>query len=63
MLNQLWGPVFDLTGNGGFRSLSHAWWFVKTANLIEIVLVILLFVGGMFLHLPGGDSTEEVEEP
>jgi hypothetical protein len=59
MINQLWGPVFNLTGDGGFRSLSHAWLFVKTSNLIEILLVIILFIGGMFIHLPGGDATEE----
>jgi hypothetical protein len=59
MINQLLGPVWDLMGNGGFRSLSHAWLFVKTANLIEILLVVILFIVGMFVNLPGGDESDQ----
>ena len=62
MINQLLGPVFNLMGDGGFRSLSHAWLFVKTANLVEILLVVILFIAGMFIHLPGGDESEPVDK-
>jgi hypothetical protein len=54
VINQLWGPVWDLVGDGSFKAFSHAWLFIKAANLVEVVLVVVLFVGGMFVHLPGG---------
>jgi hypothetical protein len=63
VINQLWGPVWNLVGNGGFKAFSHAWLFIKAANLVEVVLVVVLFVGGMFLHLPGGKLTEEAQPP
>jgi hypothetical protein len=50
---QLWGPIFDLTGNGGFKAFSHSWVFIKAANLVEVILVVLLFVVGMFVNIPG----------
>lgn len=52
VLNQLWGPFFDLVGNGGFSSLSFGWVLIKIPNLIEIILVVVLFVAGMFINLP-----------
>ena len=54
MLNQLWGPFFDLVGNGGFSSVSFGWVLIKIPNLIEIILVVVLFVAGMFINLPDG---------
>ncbi len=52
MIHQLWGPVFDLVGNGGFSSVSAGWLLIKIPNLIEIILVVVLFVGGLFINLP-----------
>ena len=57
MGSQLIGPIFDLMGDGGFKAFTHAWLFVKAANLVEIVLVIVLFVVGMFVNLPGASAT------
>ncbi len=57
MANQLIGPIFDLMWDGGYKAFSHAWLFVKAANLVEIVLVVVLFVAGMFVNLPGRTVT------
>lgn len=54
MIDQLWGPVFDLVGDGGFSAAVFSWFTLKVGNIIEMVLVVLLFVGGMFVNLPGG---------
>jgi hypothetical protein len=59
MLNQLWGPVFDLVGDGGFHAAIFGWFTLKVGNLIEMGLVLLLFIAGMFVRLPGG----KVEPP
>ena len=52
MIHQLWGPFWDLVGNGGFASVSFGWVLIKISNLIEIILVVVLFVAGMFINLP-----------
>jgi hypothetical protein len=52
MINQLWGPVFDLVGNGGFNAWTFSWFTLKYANVIEMILVVLIFVAGMFINLP-----------
>jgi hypothetical protein len=62
MINQLWGPIWDLVGDGGFKAFSHAWLFIKAANLVEVVIVVILCVGGMFVHLPGGKQKEEAQQ-
>lgn len=54
MINQLWGPVFDLVGDGGFNAAVFSWFTLKVGNIIEMIIVVLLFVGGMFVSLPGG---------
>ena len=54
MIIQLWGPVFDLIGEGGFKAFTFSWFTLKYANVIEMALVVLLFVVGMFVNLPGG---------
>jgi hypothetical protein len=59
MIHQLWGPVFDLVGNGGFTAWTFSWFTLKIANVIEIILVVLIFVVGMFINLPGG----KIEKP
>lgn len=52
VIHQLWGPYFDLLGNGAFSSVSFGWVLIKIPNLIEIILVVVLFVAGMFINLP-----------
>jgi len=54
MIHQLWGPVFDLVGNGGFTAWTFSWFTLKIGNVIEMILVVLIFVVGMFINLPGG---------
>jgi hypothetical protein len=56
MIDQLWGPVFDLVGDGGFSAATFSWFTLKTSNIIEMILVVLLFAAGMFLNLPGGKT-------
>ena len=59
MIHQLWGSVFDLVGDGGFNAWTFSWFTLKIGNLIEMILVVLIFVAGMFINLPGG----KVEPP
>ncbi len=54
MINQGWGPVFDLVGDGGFTAWAFSWFTLKTGNLVEMILVLLIFIVGMFVNLPGG---------
>jgi hypothetical protein len=56
MIHQLWGPVFDLVGNGGFNAVTFSWFTLKIGNIIEMALVVLIFVIGMFINLPGGKA-------
>jgi len=56
MIQQLWGPVFDLVGNGGYHAWTFSWFFLKYANVIEMILVVLIFVVGMFVNLPAGKA-------
>jgi hypothetical protein len=56
MINQLWGPVFDLVGDGGYHAFTFSWFFLKVGNVIEMILVVLIFVAGMFVNLPGGKA-------
>jgi hypothetical protein len=56
MIHQLWGPLFDLVGDGGFTAWTFSWFFLKIGNVIEMILVVLIFVVGMFINLPGGKA-------
>ena len=56
MIVQLWGPVFDLVGDGGFKAFTFSWFTLKYGNVIEMILVVLIFVAGMFINLPGGKA-------
>ena len=56
MLVQLFGPVFDLVGDSGYQGLDFSWFTLKYANVIEMILVVLIFVVGIFINLPGGKS-------
>jgi len=58
VIRQLWGPIFDLVGNGGFNSVSFSWVLIKIPNLIEIILVVVLFLAGMFINLPDRGKSE-----
>jgi hypothetical protein len=62
MIHQLWGPVFDLVGDGGFKAITFSWFTLKIGNVIEMILVVLIFVVGMFINLPGGKA-ETPKEP
>jgi hypothetical protein len=57
MINQLFGPVFDLVGDGGFKAFTFSWFTLKYGNVIEMILVVLIFVIGMFVNLPGGRAS------
>ena len=56
MIIQLWGPVWDLVGNGSYHAFTFSWFFLKVSNVIEMILVVLIFVIGMFVNLPGGKA-------
>jgi len=56
MLHQLWGPVFDLVGDGGFKAWTFSWFTLKIGNVIEMALVVVIFLAGMFINLPGGKA-------
>lgn len=62
MIHQLWDPLFDLVGNGGYNAFTFSWFFLKVANVIEMILVVVIFVAGMFINLPGG-KTETRRRP
>ena len=48
--------MFNLVGNGGFTAWTFSWFTLKIGNLIEMILVVLIFVAGMFINLPGGKA-------
>jgi len=56
MIVQLWGPVFDLVGDGGFKAFTFSWFTLKYGNVIEMILVVLILVVGMFINLPSGKA-------
>jgi hypothetical protein len=59
MIHQLWGPVFDLVGDGGFTAWTFSWFFLKVGNVIEMILVVVIFLAGMFVNLPGGSTDSQ----
>ena len=63
MINQLWGPVWDLVGNGGFKAFTFSWFTLKYGNVIEMILVVLIFVVGMFINLPSGKAETGKHRP
>jgi hypothetical protein len=63
MIHQLWGALFDLVGNGGYTAWTFSWFFLKIGNVIEMILVVLIFVVGMFINLPGGTAETPKEQP
>lgn len=56
MIDQLWGPVFNLVGEGGYRALTFGDWFVmKYSNVVMFVVAAAVFVIGAFVNLPGSE--------
>ncbi len=59
MIDQLWGPVVNLVGDGGYRALTFGDWFVmKYSNVVMFVVVAMLFIIAAFVNLPG-DETDQ----
>jgi len=53
VINQLWGPLIDLVGDGGYRAWTIGDWFVmKYGNLVLFIIIAVLFLAGMFINLP-----------
>lgn len=53
VVNQLWGPVVNLVGDGGYAAWSIGDWFVmKYSNIAIYVLIAVVFVVGMFIDIP-----------
>lgn len=53
MIRQVWGPLVDLVGAGGYRAFTVGDWFLmKYANLLVYLVIAGLFVVGMFVPLP-----------
>ena len=53
MINQLWGPLVDLVGDGGYSAWTIGDWFVmKYANIIVYVVIAVLFIAAMFINIP-----------
>ena len=43
-------------GDGGFKAFTFSWFTLKYGNVIEMILVVLIFIVGMFINLPGGKA-------
>lgn len=53
MIEQLWGTLFNLVGDGGYGALTVGGWFLmKYANIVMYGIVAVLFVVGMLVDLP-----------
>jgi hypothetical protein len=63
VINQLWGPLFDLTGDGGYKAWTIGDWFVmKYANIVVIVVIAVIFLAAMFINIPERKATSGPEE-
>lgn len=59
MIDQLWGPLINLTGDGGYLAWTIGGWFVmKYANIVMFIIIAVLFLGGMFINLPEKDESQ-----
>lgn len=53
MINQLWGPLINLVGDGGYKAWTIGDWFMmKYANIVVYLIIAVLFVVAMFVNLP-----------
>ena len=39
-----------------FKAFTFSWFTLKYGNVIEMILVVVIFVAGMFINLPGGNT-------
>jgi len=63
VINQLWGPLFDLTGDGGYKAWTIGDWFVmKYANIVVIAIIAVIFLAAMFINIPDRKSAPAAEE-
>ena len=53
MIDQLFGPVVNLVGDGGYHAWTVGTWLVvKGANIIIYVVIAVVFVLGMLINIP-----------
>ena len=53
VINQLWGPVVNLVGDGGYDAWTVGTWLVvKGANIIMYAVIAVVFVAGMLINIP-----------
>ena len=63
MINQLWGPLFDLSGDGGFKAWTIGDWFtMKYANLVVYLVIAVLFLAAMVVNIPERKVAARTEE-
>ena len=62
MIHQLWGPLFDLVGNGGYHAFTFSWFYLKAANVVEMILVVVIFVV-RHVHQPSWREDGAAEAP
>lgn len=60
MIHQLWGPLINLVGDGGYRAWTIGDWFLmKYSNVVSIIIIAALFFGGMFINLREGKQDSQ----
>jgi hypothetical protein len=53
VIDQLWGPVVNLVGDGGYSAWTVGTWLVvKGANLIMYAVIAVVFLLGAFINIP-----------
>jgi hypothetical protein len=63
VINQLWGPLFDLSRGGGFKAWTIGDWFtMKYANLAVYALIAIVFLVAMFINIPDRKAAARTEQ-
>jgi hypothetical protein len=63
VINQLWGPLFDLSRGGGFKAWTISDWFtMKYANLALYALIAIVFLVAMFINIPDRKAAAQPEQ-
>ena len=53
MIDQLFGPVVNLVGDGGYHAWTVGTWLVvKGANVILYAVIAVVFLLGVFINIP-----------
>ena len=53
VINQLFGPVVNLVGDGGYSAWTVGTWLVvKGANVVLYGVIALVFLLGAFINIP-----------